>query len=760
MNQHDYVTVVQAPDCNKQIHLTDERNLVKLPGKPITTARARTVPVSSLAEFRNLLMKVQERDDCCLILGYVPGTEDGRKFSILSQARMRRVLELKDDEAIPAEPVEGKNGSLLVTRTRKIFQFSSIGLFDYDRVKGMPEALEFDAPLDWLHAMEPVVPGFATAGRLLVPSTSSRVLLNGQAAFSGGGWHCYVQFGDATDLNRFGPELMVHTMSTEYGFMRPIFCQTSNEVIGHRPWGPYDPTTFSPERLVFDGAPKLHHADLGLAPCDVTAIEGERLDTSLLVVEEAQFETVRQQTGYLAKRQSSGLLLLTNDTDLKLDTRVTSKLGDMTVEEYWMESKNMGKLRCQAVFRPDSSSWAAFLNTHDDGTPFLYDVGCQIKFTLSASERRRYDPKKAQSWRSSLELTMVKPESLQEIEDAVQMAPELPIMEQQITQIVAPPGCGKTAVLMAASGLWAARGYEVHYFQVDVGGADLKVYHQMAEEGGFTLHSTLDCSMGELRLSLQKIATEAKPGELKKVVFIIDTYKKIATDVLSKKANSQVAEVFRKITQKGGSVIALGHCNKNRDVEGKLIFSGTQDVMDDCDALIVFDAVKDEKARQVVINAEFRKGRTVNDYPFGLIIHRGDCLAENRVEFDVPPDPDLPRRNSKEALRDHQSDIVGAILSILEDGGPTNQTTLVTAAQDWCKANLGPTPGEQKIRGILHQLAGDEWICTVDPQNSNAKIYEKNRDYSNESEPSETASTDAECFVDQFPSMSSLEVRL
>ena len=425
-----------------------------------------------------------------------------------------------------------------------------------------------------------------------------------------------------------------------------------------------------------------------------------------------------------------------------------------------MESKNMGKLRCQAVFRPDSSSWAAFLNTHDDGTPFLYDVGCQIKFTLSASERRRYDPKKAQSWRSSLELTMVKPESLQEIEDAVQMAPELPIMEQQITQIVAPPGCGKTAVLMAASGLWAARGYEVHYFQVDVGGADLKVYHQMAEEGGFTLHSTLDCSMGELRLSLQKIATEAKPGELKKVVFIIDTYKKIATDVLSKKANSQVAEVFRKITQKGGSVIALGHCNKNRDVEGKLIFSGTQDVMDDCDALIVFDAVKDEKARQVVINAEFRKGRTVNDYPFGLIIHRGDCLAENRVEFDVPPDPDLPRRNSKEALRDHQSDIVGAILSILEDGGPTNQTTLVTAAQDWCKANLGPTPGEQKIRGILHQLAGDEWICTVDPQNSNAKIYEKNRDYSNESEPSETASTDAECFVDQFPSMSSLEVRL
>lgn len=281
------------------------------------------------------------------------------------------------------------------------------------------------------------------------------------------------------------------------------------------------------------------------------------------------------------------------------------------------------------------------------------------------------------------------------------MAPELPIMEQQITQIVAPPGCGKTAVLMAASGLWAARGYEVHYFQVDVGGADLKVYHQMAEEGGFTLHSTLDCSMSELRSSLLKIATEAKPGELKKVVFIIDTYKKIAADVLSKKANSQVAEVFRKITQKGGAVVALGHCNKNRDLEGNLVFSGTQDVMDDCDALIMFDGVKDEKARQVVVNAEFKKGRTVNDHPFGLIIHRGDRLAENWVEFGVEPDPNQSQRNVKEALRDRQQEIVGAIAAVLEHDGPMSQTDLVATVQDWCAANLGLKPGEKRIRGIV-----------------------------------------------------------
>ena len=715
MNQHDYITVVQAPACNKQIHLTDERKVVKRPGKPITNAKAQTLPVPKLADFQKVLMKVQEREDYCIILGYVPGTEDGMPFTILSQARMCQELKLEDESAMPVGPVEIDDRGLLLTRTREIFHFSSIVLFDYDRVKGMPEALEFDDPQGWLQSMKKAVPGFVSAGGLVVPSTSSRVLLDGEPAFSKGGWHCYVQVEDAEDLKRFSTELMIHIMSTDYGFMRPILSKTSGEVIGHRPWGPYDPTTFSPERLVFDGAPKLDHKDLSLTSVHVSAIEGGRLDTSLLRVEDDQFETIKKQTGYQVKRGSTGQLQLTNGTDLKLDTQVTTERGTMTIEEYWQKSKDLGKLRCQAVFRPDSNSWAAFLNTHSDGIPFLYDVGCQIKFTLSKSELARYTHKKTENWRSSLELTKVKPESLQEIEDAVQMAPELPIMEQQITQIVAPPGCGKTAVLMAAGTLWVSLGYEVHYFQVDVGAADLKVYHQMAENGGFTLHSTLDCSMQELRVTLHRIATEPKPGELKKVVLIIDTYKKIAADVLSKKNNSEVAEVFRKITQKGGTVISLGHCNKNRDVDGNLVFSGTQDVMDDCDALIMFDGVKDDSARQVVVNAEFRKGRTVNDSPFGLVIHRGDCLADNWVEFGVKPDPNLPQRNVKEALRDRQKEVIGEIAAVLKDGGPMIQTDLVAAVQEWCAANLGSTPGEKRIRGILHRLEGDEWVYTVDP---------------------------------------------
>jgi hypothetical protein len=319
MNQHDYITVVHAPACNKQIHLTDERKVVKQPGKPITNAKAKTVPVPNLTELQEVLMSVQEQDDYCIILGYVPGTEDGRPFTILSPAQMRQELNLKDNGAMPAEPVEIDDHRLLVTRTRRLFHFSSIALFDYDRVKGMPESLEFDEPHEWLQAMKKAVPGFVSAGGLLVPSTSSRVLLDGEPAFDGGGWHCYVQVEDAEDLNRFKVELMVHIMSTDYGFMRPIFSKANDDVIGHRPWGPYDPTTFSSERLVFDGASKLNHTDLGLTPTHLSLIEGGRLDTSLLVVEDGQFETVKEQTGYQIKRKSTGLLQLTNGTDLKLD---------------------------------------------------------------------------------------------------------------------------------------------------------------------------------------------------------------------------------------------------------------------------------------------------------------------------------------------------------------------------------------------------------------------------------------------------------
>jgi hypothetical protein len=45
----------------------------------------------------------------------------------------------------------------------------------------------------------------------------------------------------------------------------------------------------------------------------------------------------------------------------------------MTVKEFWASKEK--KVRCQAVFRPESTSWAAFLKKNDDGMPYLFDCG-------------------------------------------------------------------------------------------------------------------------------------------------------------------------------------------------------------------------------------------------------------------------------------------------------------------------------------------------------------------------------------------------
>ena len=743
-----YVTVLNGDSsANKQFGPKDNipgAEIVKCGGSPQKDWQAQTHPVKGLDDLEVILQKIGNDHCASLILGYVKDTEDGIPYRLITRKALAKVLNVD----VTSETLAGLHdvdGQRYAARLKMTFHPSSVILFDYDVVQGMPQELHYSTSEEWLKALRRMIPGMEDVGCLVSLSSSSRAMRDGKPVSDKCGFHAYVMVEDAEDVERFRGELNAYAICTPYGFLRPILNQANGEVVAQWPWSITDTTVLSCERLVFDGRPK-GWLGVDIAPVSIERIDGGCLDTSLTLITDDQLEELKKKTGNQISRHElkSGKRIIKaicghNDTALTLDTSVDTEQGKMTVKEFWASKEK--KLRCQAVFRPESDSWAAFLNTHDDGTPFLYDVGCQIKFTLSKSELALYTHKKTQGWRSSLKLTMVKPESLQEIEDAVQMAPELPIMEQQIAQVVGPPGCGKTAVLMAAGALWTARGYEVHYFQVDVGGADLKVYHQMAEKGGFTLHSTLDCSMNDLRVSLHKIASDAKPGELNKVVFIIDTYKKIAADVLSKKANSMVAEVFRQITQKGGSVIALGHCNKHRDADGNLVFSGTQDVMDDCDALIVFDAVKDESARQVVVNAEFRKGRTVNDSPFGLVIHRGDCLAGNWVEFGVKPDPDLPQHNVKEALRNRQNEVIGAIATVLKDDGPMNQTDLVAAVQDWCAANLGSTPGEKRIRGILHRLEGDEWVYTVDPQKGNAKIYENNPDYNSKPEPVETVLT-------------------
>ena len=383
----DYITIAttEAP-CNKQVTRNPDGSLSKTPAGVVYQASAQTIHVPDQESFSAALKGISETTNQTLILGYVPGTEDGIPYQITTK---------KNLDAWEQDPQWGRwehgivdhDGNRYTCRSKKHFTFSSWMVFDKDSVAGMPEHLDYPEPMSWWSGMCQLVPGLNDVGYVFVPSTSSRIKVNGRPAYTDGGWHYYVQVNDPQDINRFGTELLVHTLGTEYGFMRPLFDSTTDGVIGHRPWTIFDPTVFTQERLVFEGLPVVNGEGLSVADSTVLNFPGGRLNTALLRVTDADAKLVEAKTGYKIEMQRNGTGVsckLLNDSDLHLDTLIETEVGSMTVREFW--DSDYDRLRCQAVFRPDSTSMAAYLNRHSTGEPFLFDVGTHTKFLVNQLE--------------------------------------------------------------------------------------------------------------------------------------------------------------------------------------------------------------------------------------------------------------------------------------------------------------------------------------------------------------------------------------
>ena len=98
-----------------------------------------------------------------------------------------------------------------------------------------------------------------------LPSSTGRVLVDGEP-MAASGRHYYVQVLDGSDLERFGATLLQRSFLQGFGFMRPLYSRNDHEdLVGHRQWSIFDPTTFSRERLVYEGAPTVEGKGLELA---------------------------------------------------------------------------------------------------------------------------------------------------------------------------------------------------------------------------------------------------------------------------------------------------------------------------------------------------------------------------------------------------------------------------------------------------------------------------------------------------------------
>lgn len=90
-----------------------------------------------------------------------------------------------------------------------------------------------------------------------------------------------------------------------------------------------------------------------------------------------------------------------------------------------------------------------------------------------------------------------------------------------------------------------------------------------------------------LSLMLQMIQLE----ECRGVLLILDTVKKVVS-LMDKKESSAFAEIVRQFVMQGGTVVGLAHTNKRPGPDGKPIYSGTSDLVDDFDCAYIMSEIQ------------------------------------------------------------------------------------------------------------------------------------------------------------------------
>lgn len=402
----DFVTVYTINGRANKLVKRDAVGVVKKQaGPPIADATACTRRVSSLEDMVALQQEISKTPNQVISLGYVLGTEPaegevaGIPYRVLSKKKIGESLGEDADTGDGLKAILGWheiNGEQCICRLKNNMVPGSWCLLDIDAVRGMPKHM---AELDGAGrraALSEVFPAFADAGLVVIPSTTGRVLVDG-VPMDATGEHYYLQLEDPDDLERFGAVLLQRSVSVEWGFMRPKYSQQNpEEIVAHVPWGINDPTTFSHERLVYDGAPMLEGKGLTLAEPRFEVIDGCRLETQQLKeLDEVDAERYSKLTGQRLSRRKVKLSTLNVDGEiedrrlfrytvideklLSMDTIIETQTGSMTLAEYW--KSDAGKLRCQTPFR-ESSSWNGILNRHSDGTPFVFDNGIRTRYVL------------------------------------------------------------------------------------------------------------------------------------------------------------------------------------------------------------------------------------------------------------------------------------------------------------------------------------------------------------------------------------------
>ncbi len=299
----------------------------------------------------------------------------------------------------------------------------------------------------------------------------------------------------------------------------------------------------------------------------------------------------------------------------------------------------------------------------------------------------------------------------------------------QWTVFYAKPNAGKTLLIIwlliqAIRSGEIKRAPDVFYINADDTHKGLVFKLKLAEQHGFNMLAPgyngfkADMLAGVLSNWIQK-------GEASGKIIILDTLKKF-TDIMHKSQSSAFGEAIRQFILHGGSVIALAHVNKHRGEDGKVVFSGTSDVVDDADCSYMLDTVSEDPIGRIrtVKFDNFKSRGDVTMTASYQYNYMDGATYQQRLDSVRPLDAEESRKTQERQRIDKKlfrnGEAIQAITSCIRDG-ITLKTDLIN------KATERSTVSKAKIKAALNDHTGESFpdghLWSVEVIDNNAHNY-------------------------------------
>lgn len=158
-------------------------------------------------------------------------------------------------------------------------------------------------------------------------------------------------------------------------------------------------------------------------------------------------------------------------------------------------------------------------------------------------------------------------------------------LKNQTTAIYAKPNAGKTLItlylLREAVADRRIAGDKCFYIAADDNPSGVLEKIDLLKEGG--VHVLAPGLKGfEPKRLPHMLESMISDGSAHGSLVILDTLKKFA-NLMDKRESSEFAALARRFVMAGGTIVALAHTNKRPDRDGRPIFAGTSDIIDDFD---------------------------------------------------------------------------------------------------------------------------------------------------------------------------------